>query len=39
MTQIRLAGRVPEQELMTSGHLACPGCAAPLAMRDRKSVV
>ncbi len=33
MTQLRLAGRLPEEELLTSGHLACPWCAAPLAMR------
>jgi pyruvate/2-oxoacid:ferredoxin oxidoreductase beta subunit len=25
--------RIPEQELMHSGHLACPGCGASLAMR------
>lgn len=24
---------VPEQELMTSGHVACPGCGAPMAVR------
>jgi len=24
---------IPEQELMTSGHLGCPGCGATLAMR------
>jgi pyruvate ferredoxin oxidoreductase beta subunit/2-oxoisovalerate ferredoxin oxidoreductase beta subunit len=33
MTQVRFAGRLPEEDLVTSGHLACPGCAAPLAMR------
>lgn len=33
MTQLRFAGRIPEAELLHSGHLACPGCAAPLAMR------
>lgn len=33
MTQIRFTGRLPEEDLVTSGHLACPGCAAPLAMR------
>jgi pyruvate/2-oxoacid:ferredoxin oxidoreductase beta subunit len=33
VTQERFAGRVPELELMDSGHVACPGCAAPLAMR------
>ena len=33
MSQLRIADRVPTEELMDSGHLACPGCAAPLAMR------
>jgi pyruvate/2-oxoacid:ferredoxin oxidoreductase beta subunit len=33
VTQERFAGRVPDDELMASGHLACPGCGAPLAMR------
>lgn len=33
MTQLRIAERIPHDELLTSGHLACPGCAAPLAMR------
>ncbi|MBI4503457.1 MAG: pyruvate synthase subunit beta [Gemmatimonadetes bacterium] len=28
-----IADRVPREELMTSGHVACPGCAAPIAMR------
>lgn len=33
MTQIPVKDSIPQQELMDSGHLACPGCAAPLAMR------
>jgi len=33
MSQVLIADRVPKQELMDSGHLACPGCAAPMAMR------
>lgn len=33
MSQLRILDQVPSQELMTSGHLACPGCAAPVAMR------
>lgn len=33
MSQLRIADRVPERELLASGHLACPGCAASLAMR------
>ena len=33
MSQLRILDQVPSRELMTSGHLACPGCAAPLAMR------
>ena len=33
MSQVLIADRVPKQELMASGHLACPGCAAPMAMR------
>ena len=24
---------MPEQELMASGHVACPGCGAPMAVR------
>ena len=28
-----MSHEVPEQELMTSGHVACPGCAAPMAVR------
>ena len=33
MSQLRINQEIPGDELMTSGHLACPGCAAPLAMR------
>lgn len=33
MTQTLLGKQLPSEELMMSGHLACPGCAAPLAMR------
>ena len=33
MSQLRIDHEIPGEELMTSGHLACPGCAAPLAMR------
>ena len=33
MTQIPLKELVPQEELMTSGHLACPGCGGSLAMR------
>lgn len=33
MSQVMIADRIPPVELMASGHLACPGCAAPLAMR------
>lgn len=33
MSQVRIGELVPRDDLMTSGHLACPGCAAPLAMR------
>ncbi|MFQ6046262.1 MAG: 3-methyl-2-oxobutanoate dehydrogenase subunit beta [Gemmatimonadales bacterium] len=33
MSQEIIAERVPREELMTSGHLACPGCGAPMAMR------
>jgi pyruvate/2-oxoacid:ferredoxin oxidoreductase beta subunit len=25
--------KIPDQELMTSGHVACPGCGAPMAVR------
>ena len=33
MSQLRIADCVPEGDLLTPGHLACPGCAAPLAMK------
>lgn len=33
MSQIEIKNIVPQQELLDSGHLACPGCGASLAMR------
>jgi pyruvate/2-oxoacid:ferredoxin oxidoreductase beta subunit len=33
MSQTIIKDRVPKEEWMHPGHLACPGCAAPLAMR------
>jgi len=33
MSQVLIKDRVPDRELMTSGHLACPGCGGALAMR------
>jgi pyruvate/2-oxoacid:ferredoxin oxidoreductase beta subunit len=33
MSQVMIRDAVPTRELLDSGHLACPGCAAPLAMR------
>ncbi len=33
MSQINIKDLVPRDELMTSGHLACPGCGGALAMR------
>jgi pyruvate/2-oxoacid:ferredoxin oxidoreductase beta subunit len=33
MSQILIKDRVPKEELLDSGHLACPGCGAALAMR------
>jgi pyruvate/2-oxoacid:ferredoxin oxidoreductase beta subunit len=33
MSQIMIKDRVPKGELLDSGHLACPGCGAALAMR------
>jgi pyruvate/2-oxoacid:ferredoxin oxidoreductase beta subunit len=33
MSQVMIREAVPRLELMDSGHLACPGCGAPLAMR------
>ncbi len=33
MSQIQIKDAIPPHELINSGHLACPGCCAPLAMR------
>lgn len=33
MSQTLIRDQIPTEELMTSGHLACPGCGAPIAMR------
>ncbi len=33
MSQLRINELIPEGRLLASGHLACPGCAAPLAMK------
>jgi pyruvate/2-oxoacid:ferredoxin oxidoreductase beta subunit len=33
MSQIFINERVPQEELLYSGHLACPGCGGALAMR------
>lgn len=33
MSQIQIKDQVPERELLTSGHLACPGCGGALAMK------
>lgn len=33
MSQTMIKDLVPREELLDSGHLACPGCAAPMAMR------
>ena len=33
MVIVDIKPRIPEQELMYSGHLACPGCGASLSMR------
>jgi pyruvate/2-oxoacid:ferredoxin oxidoreductase beta subunit len=33
MSQVMIRESVPQTELLDSGHLACPGCGAPLAMR------
>jgi pyruvate ferredoxin oxidoreductase beta subunit/2-oxoisovalerate ferredoxin oxidoreductase beta subunit len=33
MSQVLVKERIPGRELMTSGHLACPGCGGALAMR------
>jgi len=33
MSQVRIKELIPHEELMASGHLACPGCGGSLAMR------
>lgn len=33
MSQVMIKESIPREDHMTSGHLACPGCAAPIAMR------
>jgi pyruvate/2-oxoacid:ferredoxin oxidoreductase beta subunit len=33
MSQIEIKDLIPREELMSSGHLACPGCGGSLAMR------
>ena len=33
MSQVMIKDQVPENDYLTSGHLACPGCGAPIAMR------
>lgn len=33
MSQIEIKDLIPHEELMASGHLACPGCGGSLAMR------
>ncbi|MDH5805979.1 MAG: thiamine pyrophosphate-dependent enzyme [Gemmatimonadota bacterium] len=33
MSQIAIKEHIPQDDYLTSGHLACPGCAAPLAMK------
>ncbi len=33
MSQLRINDLIPDNRLVTSGHLACPGCAAPLGMK------
>jgi len=33
MSQIQIKDKIPQQELMASGHVACPGCGGALAMR------
>ncbi|MDT8437115.1 MAG: 3-methyl-2-oxobutanoate dehydrogenase subunit beta [Gemmatimonadota bacterium] len=32
MSQTIIKERIPHEDLLCSGHLACPGCAAPIAM-------
>jgi pyruvate/2-oxoacid:ferredoxin oxidoreductase beta subunit len=33
MSQVMIKDEIPRDEHLMSGHLACPGCAAPIAMR------
>ena len=33
MSQLMIKEQVPKQDYLTPGHLACPGCGAPIAMR------
>ena len=33
MSQAMIKDAIPRDELLDSGHLACPGCGAPIAMR------
>jgi pyruvate/2-oxoacid:ferredoxin oxidoreductase beta subunit len=33
MSQQMIKEAIPREELLTTGHLACPGCGAPIAMR------
>jgi pyruvate/2-oxoacid:ferredoxin oxidoreductase beta subunit len=33
MSQVVMKERIPSMDLLDSGHLACPGCGAPIAMR------
>ncbi len=33
MSQVLIKDVIPNEEYLHSGHLACPGCAAPIAMR------
>lgn len=33
MSQPEIKHRIPREKLLSSGHQACPGCAAPLAMK------
>jgi pyruvate ferredoxin oxidoreductase beta subunit/2-oxoisovalerate ferredoxin oxidoreductase beta subunit len=33
MSQVMIKDQIPETDYLTSGHLACPGCGAPIAMR------
>ena len=33
MSQVMIKDAIPKEELIHSGHLACPGCGAPIALR------